>query len=85
MLDFLSLPAVTEDELTRDPDAVLERVDRGEGPFLIFCNSGSNLLLFDWEDYWRRFGSLYPVGEEERMEEACRNTKQDEDEGLGDA
>lgn len=47
MLDFLSLPAVTEDELTRDPDAVLERVDRSEGPFLIFCNSGSNLLLFD--------------------------------------
>ena len=85
MQDYSSFPSVTEDEFVKDPDVYLERVNQGDGPCLIHNNDGRKLLLFGWEDYWRRFGSLYPVGEKERIEEACRNTKQDEDEVLGDA
>lgn len=74
-IDYLKLPSVTEEELGKNIDEILERVNHGESPFLIFCNSGSNLLLFGWEDYWNRFGSLYPAGEKERVEEACRQAE----------
>ena len=78
MQDYSSFPSVTEDEFVKDPDVYLERVNQGDGPFLIHNNDGRKLLLFGWEDYCRRFGTLYPEGEKERIEEACRNAKQEE-------
>ena len=83
MLDYDTLPAVTEAEFVKDPDAYLEKVSQGESPYLIIRNSGSRLLLFDWEDYWRRFGTLYPDGERERIEEACRQAAQENEAETG--
>ena len=77
MLDYDALPSVTEDAFIKDPDAYLEKVSQGESPYLIISNSGSKLLLFDWEDYWRRFGMLYPDGERERIEAACRQAEKE--------
>ena len=78
MLDYTALPSVTENKFIKDPDTYLERVDKGESPYLIIGSDGSKLLLFGWEDYWNRFGALYSDGERERIEEACKNAKQDE-------
>jgi len=71
-IDFLHIPSITEDELVKDTDAILERVNHGVSPILVVSNTGSNLLLFAWNDYWNRFASLYPEGEKDRVEEACR-------------
>lgn len=78
MLDYSTLPSVTEDEFTKDPETYFERVHHGEIPLLIINNDGQKYLLFDWEDYWRRFGMLYPDGEKERVEEACRKAALDD-------
>ena len=43
---------------------------------IILEESGSNLVLIGWNDYWERFGALYPVGEKEKIEEACRRSKE---------
>jgi len=80
MLDYESLPTVTEDELPKELDSILERVNNGESPFLIRCNRGTDLLLFGWDDYWNRFESLYPPGERERVEEACRKASLENEE-----
>lgn len=73
-LDISKFPSVTETAFQEDPDTILERVRNGEGPFQILCNTGSNLLLFSWEDYWSYFGCIYPPGEKERIEEECRRS-----------
>lgn len=77
-INYAKIPSVTEDELLRDIDAILKRVNQGESPILICCNSGSKLLLFSWEDYWNRYAALYPEGERERVEEACRQADRQE-------
>ena len=74
--DISLFPVITQAEFIDDPDAVLERIDRGEGPFIILEESGSKLVLIGWNDYWERFGALYPVGEKEKIEEACRRSKE---------
>lgn len=70
--DISTFPTITESEFQEDFDRILERVDRGEGPFQILCEIGSNLLLLSWDEYWSCFGCIYPAGEKERIEEACR-------------
>ena len=72
MLDYSTLPSGTEDEFVKDPETYFARVHQGESPLWIINNDGRKYLLFDWEDYWKRFGMLYPDGEKERVEEACR-------------
>lgn len=69
---IFTFPSITEAEFHEDFDRILERVDCGEGPFQILCENGSNLLLFSWDEYWSHFGCIYPSGEKERIEEACR-------------
>ena len=58
-LDFDSLYSVSREEFQRDFDAILEKVEKGAGPILITDQGLPDLLLFGWEDYWQRFGSLY--------------------------
>ena len=53
MLDYSTLPSVTEDEFVKDPETYFERVHQGESPLLIINNDGRKYLLFDWEDYWK--------------------------------
>ena len=42
MQDYSSFPSVTEDEFVKDPDVYLEKVNQGEGPFLIHNNDGES-------------------------------------------
>ena len=49
-------------------DAILEKVEKGAGPILITDQGLPDLLLFGWEDYWQRFGSLYEPGDREKIE-----------------
>lgn len=67
-LDFDSLYTVSREVLQRDFDAILEKVDNGISPILITDEGLPDLLLFGWEDYWRRFGSLHEPGEREAIE-----------------
>lgn len=71
MLDFQALPTVSENDFADKFDEILSSIDNDGGPFLILGNNGKNLLLFGWEDYWLRFGCLYPDGEKKRIEEEC--------------
>ena len=67
-LDFDSLYSVSREEFQRDFDAILEKVEKGAGPILITDQGLPDLLLFGWEDYWQRFGSLYEPGDREKIE-----------------
>ena len=76
MLDLQNLPAVSQSEFIDRFDEILAAIDSGKGPYLIFCDNGNNLLLFGWDDYWLRFGCLYPDGEKERIEEECQRSSE---------
>ena len=67
-LDFDRLYSVSREEFQRDFDAILEKVEKGAGPILITDQGLPDLLLFGWEDYWQRFGSLYEPGDREKIE-----------------
>ena len=71
-LDFDSLYSVSREEFQRDFDAILEKVEKGAGPILITDQGLPDLLLFGWEDYWQRFGSLYEPGAREKIEAAIK-------------
>lgn len=71
-----SFPVVTQAEIETDLDTILDRIERGEGPFVILGNDGQRLVLIGWEDYWSHFGMLYPHGERERVEAECRRQRE---------
>ena len=78
-LDFDSLYTVSREVLQRDFDAILEKVENGVSPILITDEGLPDLLLFAWEDYWRRFGSLHEPGERERNRRQVVELKVDND------
>lgn len=67
-LDFDSFYTVSREEFQRDFDAILDKVEKGLSPILITDEGLPDLLLFGWEDYWQRFGSLHEPGEREAIE-----------------
>lgn len=77
-IDIEKLPSVTREELEQDIDAVMERVENGESPILIRSAGTTDLLLFGWEDYLRRFPTLYTPEEIAEIEAACLETKETE-------
>lgn len=77
-IDIEKLPSVTREELEQDVDAVMERVENGEGPILIRSTGTTDLLLFGWEDYLRRFPTLYTPEEIAEIEAACLEIKETE-------
>ena len=77
-IDIEKLPSVTREELEQDVDAVMERVENGESPILIRSAGTTDLLLFGWEDYLRRFPTLYTPEEIAEIEAACLETKETE-------
>lgn len=79
--DISSFPVVTQPEIETNLDMILDRIERGEGPFVIIGNDGQRLVLIGWEDYWNHFGLLYPPGERERVEDECRRQRELFDEG----
>lgn len=78
--EISSFPVVTQAEIEKDLDTILDRIERGEGPFVILGNDGQRLVLVGWEDYWNHFGLLYPSGERERIEDECRRQREAFDE-----
>lgn len=77
-IDIEKLPSVTREELEQDVDAVMERVENGESPILIRSVGTTDLLLFGWEDYLRRFPTLYTPEEIAEIEAACLEMKETE-------
>ena len=77
-IDVEKLPSVTREELEQDIDAVMERVENGESPILIRSAGTTDLLLFGWEDYLRRFPTLYTPEEIMEIETACLEIKETE-------
>ena len=77
-IDIEKLPSVTREELEQDIDAVMERVENGESPILIRSAGTTDLLLFGWEDYLRRFPTLYTPEEITEIEAACMEIKETE-------
>ena len=77
-IDVEKLPSVTREELEQDIDAVMERVENGESPILIRSAGTTDLLLFGWEDYLRRFPTLYTPEEIMEIEAACLEIKETE-------
>ena len=77
-IDVEKLPSVTREELEQDIDAVMERVENGESPILIRSAGTTDLLLFSWEDYLRRFPTLYTPEEIAEIEAACLEIKETE-------
>ena len=70
------LPVVTQEELERDFDTVLEKVKTGMGPVLIRGKDGNDVVMFDWQDYKQRFAALYSAEEFAAIEEACRQAEE---------
>ena len=77
-IDVEKLPSVTREELEQDIDAVMKRVENGESPILIRSVGTTDLLLFGWEDYLRRFPTLYTPEEITEIEAACLEIKETE-------
>ncbi len=67
-----SFYTVTREELISRFDEIMDKIHGGRSPALVVADGELDLLVFDWEDYWRRFGILEPPGEKERIEELCR-------------
>lgn len=63
---------VTEGELQRVPDAVVEMVTTGTSPIRILGENGESLVMMAWTQYKERFGSLHAPGELEEIEKGCR-------------
>ena len=74
-IDIEKLPSVTREELEQDIDAVMKRVENGESPILIRSAGTTDLLLFGWEDYLRRFPTLYTPEEITEIEAAYLEIK----------
>ncbi len=68
----------TQPEFEQGFDEIMEKVEAGLSPILIISNEGARLLMFEWEDYWKRMGWLYPTGEKERIEEQCQKAAAEE-------
>ncbi len=78
-LQEAKLHQYTQSQIEQDFDAVMEKVERGRGPILINANNGHACLLFEWNDYWERFGWLHEPGERQRIEEECRKSAAESD------
>ena len=72
--DITSFSVITQAEIESSFESVVERLDRGGGPFLILMGEKPSLILMSWEDYWDRFGVLHPEGERSQIEDACRKS-----------
>ena len=77
-IDIETRPSVPREELEQDIAAVMKRVENGDSPILIRSAGTTDLLLFGWEDYLRRFPTLYTPEEITEIEAACLEIKETE-------
>lgn len=76
-LDLEKLPQFRELELKNRLEDVFQLIDEGKSPVVIHMDSGKDFLVFDWEDYFERFGLLYTEEEIKAIQEAYRSYKED--------
>jgi PHD/YefM family antitoxin component YafN of YafNO toxin-antitoxin module len=74
---FVKEHQYTQGEFEQSFDEIMEQIEAGLSPILIVSSEGKKLLIFEWEDYWKRMGWLYPPGEKEKAEEECRRVAGD--------
>lgn len=77
--DSACFPVIEEAQFVHDYESICERA-KTEGPFMIKNQDGRQLILFSFDDYFNRFGILYPPGEKERIEAECRRLYQEQEE-----
>ena len=63
----------SEEQFQNRFDAILAEVESGTSPIMIISNGGRELLMFEWEDYWRRLGWLHEPGERQKVEEEAQH------------
>jgi hypothetical protein len=78
-LDLSKCYRVTREEFQANVDCMLEMVESGCSPILIYTEGKPDLLLFGWSDYLERFGCLYTAEQIAEIEEACRNYKEQDE------
>lgn len=83
LIDLEKVPHMSQAELERRMDDVLELIDEGQSPVMIHSDNGRRLLMFGWKDFFRRFGWLYSHEEKTAIETACREYEEDPDDELG--
>lgn len=66
-LELEQLYTVTREYLAENLDSILELVNGGCSPIRITEEEKSDLLLFDWNDYMRRFSMLLSPEELEKL------------------
>ena len=71
LIDLEKVPHFRQAELERRMDDVLQLIDEGHSPVVIHDNHDRRLLMFGWEDFFRRFGWLYSDKEKAAIEAAC--------------
>ena len=71
-INLESIPHFKQAELERRTDDVLQLIDEGQSPVVIHSNNGRRLLMFGWDDFFRRFGWLYSEEEKAAIDAACR-------------
>lgn len=71
-IDLSSLRSISKDELQADPEAAIKLAAEDDGPLIIQDSDGPDMVLFSWEQYWERYGSLHEKGEKARIEKLCR-------------
>lgn len=81
-LDLDTLYTVTEDEFGGNVDYYLELSEKGTSPIRIKCNSGKDLLLFEWNDYLNRFKDVYTKEQIEEIERDCREYDKEHNENV---
>ena len=71
-LNLDTIPHFKQAELERRMDDVLQIIDEGHSPVMIHDHIGRCFLMFNWEDFFNRFGWLYTKEEKAAIEAACR-------------
>lgn len=72
LLGVSELPIVTREQVEQDLESVLDIIDAGHSPVLITADGKSDLLMFGWTDFKRRYSLIYPPEEFERVEREFR-------------
>ena len=74
-LNFDILPHFKSEQLQDNFENICEEARMGCSPIVIE-HSGKNYLLFDWNDYMNRFGSLYSEEQINELNKACEEFKE---------
>ena len=76
LLGIDELHTVTREQIEQDVESALNLIDDGHSPILITADGKTDLLMFSWSDYKRRFSILFAPGNLEQIEEEFQRQKE---------